>query len=93
MKTSVRYLGIFSAVTAFLSAVWVLLLFISTLIFVSDWYKRLILVILVHLLVLYGLVVSNAIQKNKQNLTLVLSIIWIIILASAFTFYIAINLG
>ena len=91
MKTSIRALGIFSAVTTFLSAVWVLLLFLSTLIFVSDWYKRLILVILVHLLVLYGLVISNAVQKKKQNLTLVLSIIWIIILASAFAFYLAIN--
>lgn len=91
MKTSVRSLGIFSAVTAFLSALGLLLLFLSTLAFVVDWYKRLILVILVHLVVLYGLILSNAVQKHKQNLTLVLSIVWIIILASAFVFYLAIN--
>ncbi|MDT4897595.1 MAG: hypothetical protein QOH25_2672 [Acidobacteriota bacterium] len=91
MNTRVRALGIFSAVTIFLGALVMLLFFLVTLIFVSDWYKRLILVILVHLLVLYGLVVSNAIQKKKQNLTLVLSIVWIIILASAFVLYLVIN--
>ena len=84
-------MGIFSAVTAFLSALGLLLIFLSTLAFVADWYKRLILVILVHLVVLYGLILSNAIQKQKQNLTLVLSIVWIIILALACVAYLAIN--
>ena len=87
MKTSVRALGIFSAVTTFLGALWLALLFLMTLIFVSDWYKRLIIVVLVHVLIIYGLVLLNAIRKDKQNLTLVLSIIWIIILASAFVTY------
>ena len=92
MKTSVRSLGIFSAVTIFLSALVLLLFFLMTFAFVTAWYKRLIIVILVHLLVLYGLIVSNAIQKNKQNLTLILSIVWIVILASVLLAYIAINL-
>jgi hypothetical protein len=84
-------LGIFSAVTTFLSALWLLLLFLSTFAFVVAWYKKLILVILVHLVVLYGLILSNAIQKHKQHLTLVLSIIWLIMLTSAFVLYLVIN--
>ncbi len=93
MKKSVRALGIFSAVTNFLGALWLALLFLMTLIFVSDWYKRLIIVVLVHVLIIYGLVVLNAMRKDKQTLTLVLSIIWIIILASAFVTYSALYSG
>ncbi len=93
MKKSVRALGIFSAVTNFLGALWLALLFLMTFIFVSDWYKRLIIVVLVHVLIIYGLVVLNAMRKDKQTLTLVLSIIWIIILASAFVTYSALYSG
>jgi hypothetical protein len=91
MKTSVRSLGIFSAVTAFLSALWLLLLFLSTFAFVVAWYKKLIIIILVHLVVLYGLILSNAVQKQKQNLTLVLSFVWIILLTLAGVAYLVVN--
>jgi hypothetical protein len=83
MKKSVRALGFFSAITAFLCASVLLGWAVLSLVFVVIWSRWLILVLLIHILVLYALIVLNAIRKEKQTLTLILSIIWIIMLSSS----------
>ena len=78
MKTSVRALGFFSAITALLCALVLIGYAVMLLIFPVIWLRWLMLVLLAHVLVLFGLIVLNAIRKEKPTLTLILSIIWII---------------
>jgi hypothetical protein len=83
MKKSVKALGYFSAITAFLGALVLIVYAIALLVFPVIWLRWLILILLAHVFVLFGLIVLHAIRKEKQTLTLILSIIWIIMLSSS----------